>query len=65
VFLPLDHLASWPGGAFGVDQRLRAEPGVVEVVVDPVAELAIIDYDATTCSLGRLLEVLDGDGTGG
>lgn len=61
VFLPLDGLGEVAGGAVGVEQRLRAQAGVEDVRVDPVAKLAVVEYDATTCGLSRLLMVLNGE----
>jgi hypothetical protein len=62
VFVPTDGLDYRPGGAAGVEARLRAEPGVLGAEVDAVAELAVIEYDPTTCSLGCLLTIVDPNG---
>ena len=62
VFLPVDGLDRRPGGGTRLRQRLAAEPGVSSVEVDAVAQMAVVDYDATVSSLGRLLTVLDEDG---
>lgn len=59
VFLPVDGLERRPGGALALRQRLAGLPGVAEVEVDAVAGMAVVDYDATTCGLTRLLKVLD------
>ena len=61
VFLPVDGLDRRQDGGTGLRQRLAAEPGVSRVELDAVAEMAVVDYDATVSSLGRLLAVLDED----
>lgn len=59
VFLPADGLEHFPGGAAGLRERLSAEAGVRAAMVDAVAGMAVIDYNATVCSLGRLLAAMD------
>jgi hypothetical protein len=61
IFLPVDGLERRPGGALGLRQRLIAVPGVADVEVDAVAEMAVVDYDATVCGVRRLLSVLEED----
>jgi copper chaperone CopZ len=61
VFLPVDGLERRPGGAVALRQRLTRVPGVSDVEVDAVAEMAVVDYDATVCGLTRLLNVLEED----
>ena len=64
VFLPIEGLGRFPGGAPGLRERLSAEPGVRAAMVDAVAGMAVIDYNATVCSLGHLLAAIDeGHGT--
>jgi hypothetical protein len=59
VFLPVESLGRFPGGALALRERLSAEPGVRKAMVDAVAGMAVIDYNATVCSLGRLLAAMD------
>jgi hypothetical protein len=59
VVLPVERLDRTPGGAAGLALRLLGEPGVVDATVNPASHLAIIDYDNATCSVGRLLHLLE------
>ena len=59
IVLPVDGLDRAPGGAVGLALRLLSEPGVVDASVNPGSGLAIVDYDGATCSLGRLLRLLE------
>jgi hypothetical protein len=61
IFLPVDGLERRPGGALALRQRLIAVPGVADVEVDAVAEMVVVDYDATVCGVTRLLSVLEED----
>jgi hypothetical protein len=61
VFLPVDGLERRPGGALALLERLTRVPGIAEVELDAVAEIAVVDYDATVCSLTRLLSLLEED----
>ena len=59
VVLPVERLDRTPGGAASLAVRLIGEPGVVDATVNPASHLAVIDYDAATCSVGRLLHLLE------
>ena len=59
VILPVDELKRRPGGAAGLQLLLQAVPGVFEVSVNPHTRLALIDYDAQSCSVHHLQQVLD------
>ncbi len=59
VFLHVEGLERFPSGALPLRERLSAEPGVRKAMVDAVAGMAVIDYNATVCSLGRLLAAID------
>jgi len=61
VFLPVDNLEWWPGGAVGLRNRLAAEPGVTAAEVDPAAGMAVLDYDPGRCSVGVLVAILEAD----
>lgn len=61
VFLPLDGLHERAGGAAGVSRQLSATPGVVRVDLDPVAELAEIEYDPSRCSPDQLVAELESE----
>jgi hypothetical protein len=63
VYLPLDGLSRRPGGAAEIRRRLEGNPGVAQVRIDPVTEMAVVEYDATTCSLRQILSDLDGEDT--
>jgi hypothetical protein len=60
VILPVDGLNRRPGGAAGAQLLLEATPGVLEARVNPNTELAVIDYEAGSCSLRHLQKALDG-----
>ena len=55
IVLPVEALDHRPGGAAALALQLLGEPGVVDASVNPASGLAVIDYDATACSVGRLL----------
>jgi hypothetical protein len=55
IVLPVEALDRRPGGAAALAQQFLDEPGVVDASVNPASGLAVIDYDATACSVGRLL----------
>jgi len=55
IVLPVEGLDRRPGGAAGLALRLLGEPGVIDASVNPASGLAVIDYDGTACSVGRLL----------
>lgn len=59
IVLPVDDLGHSPGGAAGLSVRLMSVPGVLDATVNPRTGLAVIDYDSATCSLGRLLRLLE------
>jgi hypothetical protein len=60
VILQLDGLERRPGGAAGVQRLFEGIPGVIEVSVNPISELAVIDYDTKSCSVHELQQALDG-----
>jgi len=59
IVLPVEGLDRRPGGATGLALRLLGEPGVVDATVNPKSNLAVIDYDGATCSVGQLLRLLE------
>ena len=52
--LPVSNLGCGGGGARTVERELARVPGVVRVYVNPLTEMAYIEYDAARCSLGEL-----------
>jgi hypothetical protein len=60
VILPVDDLERRPGGAAGAQLLLEGISGVFEASVNPISELAVIDYDAQSCSAQRLQQALEG-----
>lgn len=55
IVLSVEALDRRPGGAAGLALQLLGEPGVIDASVNPASGLAVVDYDATACSVGRLL----------
>lgn len=55
IVLPVEGLDRRTGGAAGLALLLLGEPGVIDASVNPASGLAVIDYDGTACSVGRLL----------
>jgi hypothetical protein len=61
IVLPVDALHHSPGGAAGLAIRLLSEPGVLDASVNPRTGLAVVDYEAAACDLGRLVEILEAE----
>ena len=61
VFMPVDQLDDWPGGAAGVGRYLDAAPGVVRAEVHPLAGMATIEFNPELCDPVKLLEDLEDD----
>jgi hypothetical protein len=59
IVLPVEGLNRRPGGAAGLALQLLGEPGVIDATVNPTSSLAVIDYDGGSCSVGRLLHLLE------
>jgi len=64
VFLPVDGLAHRAGGAAAVREHLAAVPGVQHVEIDPIAAMAVVDYDPERCTPDDFVAVLDADEAG-
>jgi hypothetical protein len=54
VFLSVEPPVWLAGDVAGIVGRLRAEPGVIDVVLDADAGLVVVEYDATSCGLAQL-----------
>jgi copper chaperone CopZ len=61
VFLPVDGLSHRVGGAAAARQRLASIPGVQHVEIDPIAAMAVVDYDPERCTPDDFVAVLDAD----
>jgi hypothetical protein len=59
VFLTVNGLATRPGGAVRLCERLMAVPGVVNVGIDPWVGLVEVDHDPTLCISDDLMAVLE------
>ena len=59
VFLTIDGLGVRPGGAVGAHHALAGVPGVVGVSVEPWTGLTTVDYDASACTVNRLLAAIE------
>ena len=63
--LPLTGLGCGGGGARTVEQELARVPGVARVYVNPLTEMAYVEYDAARCSAAELAVTLRRAGYGG
>jgi copper chaperone CopZ len=61
VFLPVDGLSHRRGGAAAVREHLAAVSGVQHVEIDPIAAMAVVDYDPERCTPDDFVAVLDAD----
>jgi copper chaperone CopZ len=61
VFLPVDGLSHRAGGAAAVREHLASVPGVQHVEIDPIAAMAVVDYDPERCTPDDFVAVLDAD----
>jgi copper chaperone CopZ len=61
VFLPVDGLSHRTGGAAAARKHLAAVPGVQHVEIDPIAAMAVVDYDPGRCSPDDFVAVLEDD----
>lgn len=61
--LPIRHL-DCAGAVPGIERHLRAVPGVTSVYVNPVTELAYVDFDADRCDELALRAALARSGHG-
>lgn len=53
------------GDAQTVERELARQPGVVRVYVNPLTEMAYVEYDASRCSLADLTATIRRAGYGG
>ena len=58
ILIPVDGLGARQGGALAIERKLAATEGVVHCEVDPLTQLAAIEYDQTRCRLDDLLDQL-------
>jgi hypothetical protein len=59
VFLSVEEATWQAGGVAAIERRLRAEPGVIDVVLDADAGLVVVEYDGATCGLAHLAGLAD------
>ncbi len=50
VTLPIDGLSCGGGGALSVERAIARIPGVARVYVNPLTEMAYVEFDGTVCS---------------
>ena len=63
--LQLANLGCGGGGAVTVERALSHVPGVKRVYVNPLTEMAYVEYDAARCSRPELAAALRRAGYGG
>jgi copper chaperone CopZ len=61
VFLSVDGLSHRTGGAAAAREHLAAVPGVQHVEIDPIAAMALVDYDPERCTPDDFVAVLYAD----
>lgn len=57
--LPLTDLACGGGGALTIEHELSRVPGVARVYVNPLTEMAYVEYDATVCDVPALTAAVE------
>lgn len=62
IELPIRDLACGGGDALAVERALLDLPGVVSAYVNPVTEIAYVDYDPSLCQAGRLVDAIEAAG---
>ncbi len=62
VALPILGLGCGGGGSLTVERALARTPGVVRVYVNPVTEMAYVEFDAEQCSPTQLSATINGVG---
>lgn len=65
VALPLYNLGCAGGGATTIERILRPVPGVMRSYVNPVTEMAYVEYDRERCDERQLTLELERAGYGG
>lgn len=50
ITLPIEGLACGGGGALTVERAIARIPGVSRVYVNPLTEMAYVEFDSTVCS---------------
>lgn len=63
--LPLTDLGCGGGDALAVERELMRVNGVARVYVNPLTEMAYVEYDAALCSRAQLAAALRRAGHGG
>lgn len=64
ITLPVYQLGCGGGGALTLERRLAKTSGVLYVYVNPVTEIAYVDYDPTQIDSGGLRAVITRAGYG-
>lgn len=59
VTMPIEGLGCWGSGALIVERAMATAPGVVQVYVNPVTEMAYIEYDVTATDPRHLAAVIE------
>lgn len=63
--LQLADLGCGGGGALTIERALSHVPGVKRVYVNPLTEMAYVEYDAARCTRAQLADALRRAGYGG
>ena len=50
ITMPIEGLSCGGGGALTVERSIARVPGVTRVYVNPLTEMAYVEYDSTLCS---------------
>jgi copper chaperone CopZ len=50
ITMPIEGLTCGGGGALTVERSIARVPGVTRVYVNPLTEMAYVEYDSTLCS---------------
>jgi P-type Cu2+ transporter len=60
--LPILGFGCAGSGALIAERALARVPGVINVYVNPVTEMAYVRYDDARCALGALIKAIEGAG---
>ena len=59
VTIPIYGLACGGGGALAVERALERTPGVLRVYVNPLTEMAYVDFDASRTDPSQLSQTIE------
>lgn len=58
ITMPIEGLSCGGGGALTVERAIARVPGVIRVYVNPLTEMAYVEFDNTLCSRDELLAAI-------